>query len=172
MGRTGGSTFTRRAQSESHPSPWRRPSGWRCHPGAFAADDQKLPAPPRIGVMATLIDHPPPRMTLSLMITVPGRKAPSPRTNNSCYSLVGIDEDQVERLAFLAPRAAEIAPAGPTRNSTRPTSPARTKFGVGDLRVMRIDSSVQVCRPSASARAIQIVEYPPSVPISRIFFAP
>jgi hypothetical protein len=65
-----------------------------------------------------------------------------------------------------------VSIAAPTRTSTTSAKPARSTFARATSAWRGFASNVTSRPPGGSARASQIVLYPPSVPISRIARAP
>jgi hypothetical protein len=100
------------------------------------------------------------------------REAKCPFKVRRVVPLVGIDEDEVEQTdAFRRNRASDSS-AGPLRTSTTELSPARAMLDEATSACFGSASRVMSFPSGDSALASQIVLYPPSVPISRIRFAP
>ena len=108
------------------------------------------------------------------MIRLPGWSARSAQLEIvGLLGLVGVDEDQVERLAGSRRRASAATRARGRCAPRRARRDRRARCCARATSACRGSCSSVTSRPPAgSARASQMVLYPPSVPISRMLRAP
>ena len=104
------------------------------------------------------VEHGPPRTTLSTTITLPGRESSAPRQISALLGLVGVDEDEVERLAPSAASRGSVSSARADAHLDDVGQPGAGEVGARDLGMPAASSSSVTSRPPAgSARASQIV---------------
>ena len=143
----------------ARPSPWRRRSGAPCRRGGG-----RRPSPPGTRGRRGRRRRSPGSSTRPLPDDVVADDEPAgpgqphrPVQVLRVGRLVGVDEDEVERLRRSAASAGRVSSAGPTRTSTTSPSPARARFARATSACFGEYSSVTSRPPGASPRASQIV---------------